>query len=147
MHPGKNRARYHATIRLSFHALIRSFKSWMYLSLRNQRWRCQRLSTSRHHHYHSSNNWRHNHRGQRQMTSVRSVVTFSLDPLSFDIFNLNSQALEVWFASAIHNFKWLNWLELQKFLNFRPDIETKFLISNYWQPWQKYEIREFRLYI
>ena len=45
-------------------------------------------------------------------------------------------------------------LELQQFFNFssahspvRLDIETKFLISNYWQPCQKIEIREFRLYI
>ena len=45
-------------------------------------------------------------------------------------------------------------LELQKLFNFcavhlpvRLDIETKFLISNYWQPCQKLEIREFRLYI
>ena len=45
-------------------------------------------------------------------------------------------------------------LELQKFLIFsaahspvRLDIESKFLISNYWQPCQKLEIREFRLYI
>ena len=29
----------------------------------------------------------------------------------------------------------------------RLDIETKFLITNYRQPCQKYEIREFRLYI
>ena len=45
-------------------------------------------------------------------------------------------------------------LELQKFFNFsaahslfRLGIETKFLICNYWQPCQKLEIREFRLYI
>ena len=45
-------------------------------------------------------------------------------------------------------------LELQKFFHFyaahspvRLDIETKFLISNYWQPCQKLEIRVFRLYI
>ena len=45
-------------------------------------------------------------------------------------------------------------LELQKFFNFsavhspvRLDIETKLLFSNYWQPCQKYEMREFRLYI
>ena len=45
-------------------------------------------------------------------------------------------------------------LELQKFFNFsaahspvRLDIDTKFLICNYWQPCQKLEIREFRLYI
>ena len=43
-------------------------------------------------------------------------------------------------------------LELQKFSIFcarhspvRLDIETKFLISNYWQPCQKLDIREFRL--
>ena len=45
-------------------------------------------------------------------------------------------------------------LELQIFYNFRAahspvrlDIERNFLISNYWQPCQKLEIREFRLYI
>ena len=45
-------------------------------------------------------------------------------------------------------------LEVQSFFNFcaahspvRLDIETKFLICNYWQPCQKLEIREFRLYI
>ena len=45
-------------------------------------------------------------------------------------------------------------LELQFFFIFcaahspvRLDIQTKFLISNYWQPCQKLEIREFRLYI
>ena len=41
-------------------------------------------------------------------------------------------------------------LELQKYFNLcaahssvRLDIETEFPISNYWQPCQKYEIREF----
>ena len=59
-------------------------------------------------------------------------------------------AILFWLLNMTIWCKHVHRLELQTFFNFcathspaRLDIETKFLISNYWQPCQKLEIRKF----